>query len=88
MRLLECSSKLEKCSAVGCCKGTATSQQMHLQATKASTPCCGVPPRTEGKGEEVPQTFFKRESSSCFLSRRATRSASSAWFCCTRSISL
>jgi hypothetical protein len=23
MRLLECSSKLEKCSAVGCCKGTA-----------------------------------------------------------------
>ena len=41
-------------------------------------PCCGVPPSTEGKGEAVPQTFFRRESSSCRRSRRDMRSDSSA----------
>jgi hypothetical protein len=61
---------------------------MLSNSSRPIAPCCGVPVNTDGKGDEVPQTFFKRESSSCFCSRRDTRSTSSAWVCCTRSISL
>jgi hypothetical protein len=88
MRLLEWSSKLEKCSAVGCCRGTSAVQLRHNDGgVQHVLPCCGVPPSTEGKGEEVPQTFFRRESSSRWRSKRDTRSDRSAWPCCTRSIS-
>lgn len=88
MRALECSSKLEKRSAVGCCNGTIAGQRDIRRFRECSAPCCGVPVRTEGKGDEVPQTFLRRESSSFLRSRRATRSASSACDCCTRSISV